>query len=196
MSFISAMASSYNGFGPLPSQSQSVVPVIDPDNPMNVYYMNQAELHARRNPNDQFAQALWRHWVTTLQQFEAQRRALAAAVPNSPLTSGGQQGATAPSPVPSNLAGASPAPTPPGTVPVVTPGFGMPPGPQAHHGSLEQRFNVHNSNSTPLQSAPHSRQRSANPPPRGGRGGDRDSGRDRHRSRTRLTQRQAKRRTS
>ena len=87
---------------------------------MNHYYMNQAEMHALRNPHDANAQILWHHWKTAIQQIELRRRAMAAAVPGSPLT------ASAPQPVPSTLPGAE-VPTPPVTATSIpaSPGFGV-----------------------------------------------------------------------
>ena len=46
------------------------LPTIDPDNPLNAMFLQQAEAHARRNPNDQFAQAMYQHWYRTLLQIE------------------------------------------------------------------------------------------------------------------------------
>ena len=84
------------------------LPVIDPGNPMNAYYFQQVEQHARLNPHDAHAQRMYAHWLHGMQQIEAARRAAAAA---------------ASQPVPSNLSGAE-APTPPGSLPVLSPNFG------------------------------------------------------------------------
>ena len=119
----------FHGFGPMPgAQTYDAhgLPVIDPHNPMNMYYMNQAEQHARRNPNDHSAQLLWRHWVTTMHQIEAARRALAAGAPGSPLTA----------PVPSHIPGVE-VPTPPGTTSAVSPGFG------ASHSGTQDSTRIH-----------------------------------------------------
>ena len=93
------------------------LPHIDPDNPMNYYYLNQAEMHALRNPHDMNAQLLFQHWKTTLLQIETSRRALAAAVPGSPLTG---------APVPTAPPGAQ-APVQPTAAAAVpaSPGFGI-----------------------------------------------------------------------
>ena len=103
------------------SQPQIVFPNIIPDNPMNPYYLDQAEQHARRNPQDPTAQALWQYWLHSLQQIEAMRRAAA------PGASGPSVAQSAPMPVPSNLGLGAEAPTPPGTAPVLpfSPAFGQ-----------------------------------------------------------------------
>ena len=62
-----------SGFAPV--SSSMVFPVVDPQNPMNAYYADQAEQHARRHPNDPQAQALWAFWIRTLAQIEQHRRA-------------------------------------------------------------------------------------------------------------------------
>ena len=85
-------------------------PVVQPDNPMNAYYLDQARQYAQRNPHDQHAQALYMHWLQSLQNIEAARVRMQqhAGVP------GGQMPAQAqPVPVPSNLTAAPTAPTPP-----------------------------------------------------------------------------------
>ena len=65
------------------------MPAIQFDNPMNMYDKDQAEVHAKRNPHDAHAQALWAHWVTSLQQFEAARLARAQAAAQPPQLSRG-----------------------------------------------------------------------------------------------------------
>ena len=87
---------------------------------MNRYYADQAEQHARRNPNDAHAQALWAHWIRALAQIDAQRMQsqqpipgmAAAAAPPAPPVHGGFPMPPMPSAVPSQLPGAE-APTPP-----------------------------------------------------------------------------------
>ena len=115
-----------NGFGPVQGMVVVSLPQIDPDNPMNQYYAQQAELHARRNPSDANAQRLWYHWVTSLQQIEQARRAGASSAPagrpsQNPFS---MPGLAAPAPVPSFIPGAE-APTPPATANVLSQQFGQ-----------------------------------------------------------------------
>ena len=62
----------------MPSSSFQM-PVIDPFSPMNDYYCSQAEAHAKRNPHDPQAQAIWMHWVSSLQQIRAAQAGQATA---------------------------------------------------------------------------------------------------------------------
>ena len=136
-----------SGVGPVVSD----LPVIDADNPMNTYYMQQAELHARRHPHDAYAQRLWQHWAPTMQRIRQMRLAQSAvpsSMPQAPATWPGAE-----------------APTPPITAQHLSPQFGQAAGaqastgPVAHHGSLEQRL----FDSTPYQSCPPSRPRTPTP---------------------------------
>ena len=63
------MSTSAFGTDPMPFQ----LPVIDPSSPMNRYYHDQAEAHARNNPHDINAQMLWQHWARAMQQVEQAR---------------------------------------------------------------------------------------------------------------------------
>ena len=95
-------------------------PVVDPNNPMNYYYLNQAQAYAQSNPSNVYAQRLLAHWMQAMRQIEqaramqmAQLQAAQGAAGQPPLQwPPGMAGAgTAPSaPVPSNLL---PTPTPP-----------------------------------------------------------------------------------
>ena len=57
--------------------------MINPHDPLNHLYLQNAEMHARRNPNDPNAQMLYRYWLTTLQQYAQQ-----ANLPSGPLGPG------------------------------------------------------------------------------------------------------------
>ena len=155
------------------------LPAIDPGHPMTACYFQQVEQHARLNPHDAHAQRMYAHWLHGMQQIEAARRAAAAAASH---------------PVPSNLSGAE-APTPPGSLPVLSPHFGAAGTGPLHagpvlHGSLEQRFTSTGTGTrtgtTPSSSIPPSRQRSQTPRPRTGRRRNDDEPHDaRRRARTR-----------
>ena len=54
-------------------------PQIDPNNPMNAYYAEQAVSHARRNPQDAHAQLLATHWLNAMNAIHAQRQMQQAA---------------------------------------------------------------------------------------------------------------------
>ena len=111
-----------SAFGPMTNPFAMNMPVIDPNNPMNVYYRDQAIAHAQRCPQDPFAQALAHHWAQAVEQIEAARRQSQAAPPLAPAAGLGHQGA--PAPVPSN---AFPeAPTPPQSPMPTSPHFGAP----------------------------------------------------------------------
>ena len=66
----------YSAFGSVGSAGYSSshgMPTVDPNNPMNMYYLDQAAQYARRNPHDPYAQALWAHWARSIAQIEALR---------------------------------------------------------------------------------------------------------------------------
>ena len=103
-------------------------PQIDPNNPMNAYYAEQAVSHARRNPQDAHAQLLAAHWLNAMNAIHAQRQMQQAAqlqpasgfgLPAAPTagTALGQQAQSVPSFLP--------------TVTHTTAQFGGPSGPSA-----------------------------------------------------------------
>ena len=97
------MASS--GFAPT---NMDYLPCIEPNNPMHHARCQQAITHAQQHPPDAFAQHVCLHWVTRMQQVNAQRARHAISFTGNPA-----QGAS-PAPVPSVIPGVDP-PTPPGT---------------------------------------------------------------------------------
>ena len=115
-----------SGFAQMPSHGGSSLPAVDPSNPMNLYYLQHIEQHARRNPHDMNAQRLYAHWLQSMQQIDAARLAAAGSATSmpqpmpqpGPLTPGQM-----PQPVPSHLLWAE-APTPPTTSPCLSPAFG------------------------------------------------------------------------
>ena len=73
-----------SGFGGAVNVSSFHFPAIDPNNPMNQYYLSQIEQHAQRNPTDVYAQQMLAHWRATLQLYEQQRLMQAAATAGPP----------------------------------------------------------------------------------------------------------------
>ena len=112
-------------FGFAPVSQAMTFPVVDPQNPMNSYYADQAEQHARRHPKDPQAQALSAFGIRSLAQIDQQRRMHMQAAQQGQWASSGPMGpampgaqpaqAQWPAPVSSNLLpGAEvPPPTPP-----------------------------------------------------------------------------------
>ena len=97
---------------PMHASAMSTFPVVHPDNPMNHYCLDQARQHAQRNPYDSQAQAMYMHWLHSIQHIERIRQqqmgAQSVYQPVGPTTT-----AAVPTVVPSNLTGAPHAPTPP-----------------------------------------------------------------------------------
>ena len=95
------------------------LPTAQPDNPMNMYDLDQARMQAQRNPTDQRAQALYMNWMASIQrmlhmQMQAAAGAAGASSHQAPRT---EYPFSMPAPpvraAPSTLDGSIPAPTPP-----------------------------------------------------------------------------------
>ena len=110
--FVFSVTMAESAFAPLHASAMSSFPIVHPDNPMNHYYLDQARLHAQRNPHDSQAQAMYMHWLHSIQHIERIRQqqmgAQSVYQPVGPTTT-----AAVPTVVPSNLTGAPHAPTPP-----------------------------------------------------------------------------------
>ena len=112
-----------SGFAPTHAVANLSFPVVNPDDPMNPWYLQQAAEHARRNPNDPTAHVMWQHWLISLQRIEHARRShVPAQAPGMPSAPSGPS-MPVPPPVPSSFLGAE-APTPPMSHVGTSPNFG------------------------------------------------------------------------
>lgn len=61
---------------------------IDPDSPMNEFYYTQVEMHARRNPQNQHAQAMYAYWTQAMLQTRPHRQQPPGLAGGQPMTQG------------------------------------------------------------------------------------------------------------